>query len=378
MNKSSFTARDTGKIVRTLDGHSAFVPSPLPPRIATTWSLTRALSEADRAVGGLSGIGHMLPDPKILIQPFVRREAVLSSKIEGTQASLTDLVAYESAGTDTRDAREVANYVEALNYGLNRLQELPLSLRFIRETHERLMRGVRGGERSPGEFRTVQNWIGPPGSLMRDATYVPPPVEEMHRALDAFERFLHDSSSLPPLVRIALIHYQFEAIHPFLDGNGRVGRLLVTFMLRLDGVLEQPLLYLSAFFEHHRRDYYRLLLDVSSRGAWGEWIEFFLRGVAEQAGDAGRRTRALLDLREKYRRAVSHARNAGSLNEVIDELFVTPSISVNALAKRFGVSYPAARSSITKLINAGIVTGRKYGRENWYLGEEIIKTIEAP
>jgi Fic family protein len=320
----------------------------------------------------------MLPDPQLLIQPLVRREAVLSSRIEGTQASLADLVAYESAGTDSGDAREVSNYVEALNYGLERLERLPLSLRFIREIHERLMRGVRGGDRTPGEFRRIQNWIGPPAASIGDATYIPPPVAEMHRALDALEKFIHAPSPLPPLVKAALIHYQFEAIHPFLDCNGRVGRLLIAFVLRVDGVLEQPLLYLSGFFERHRREYYRLLLAVSSRGAWIDWISFFLRGVAQEARGAGVRIRALIELREKYRRSMSGARNAGALQAVVDQLFVIPAVSVTSLAKRLDVSYPAAKSSLDKLVQAGIVWPTKQGRETWYFADEIIRTVEAP
>lgn len=368
----------TGRTVRTADGYSAFVPSPLPPRIEIDWNLSRILSDADRAIGALSGSGHMLPDPQLLIQPLVRREAVLSSRIEGTQASLTDLVAYESAGTDAGDALEVSNYVEALNFGLERLERLPLSLRVIREIHEKLMHGVRGGDRAPGEFRRSQNWIGSPGSSIANATYVPPPVADMHRALDALEKFIHAPSPLPPLVKAALIHYQFEAIHPFLDGNGRVGRLLIAFVLRTEGVLEHPLLYLSAFFERHRREYYRLLLSVSSRGTWMDWIAFFLRGVDQQARDAGIRIRALVELRDKFRRSVSVARNAGALHDVVDRLFVLPAISVTSLAKRLGVSYPAAKSSLEKLVQAGIVWPTKQGRETWYFADEIIRTVEAP
>lgn len=368
----------TGRVVRTPEGYSAFVPSPLPPRIEVDWELARILSDADRAVGSLAGSGHLLPDTELLIQPLMRREAVLSSKIEGTQASLADLIAYESAGTDSGDAHEVSNYVEALNYGLDRLERLPISLRFLREIHEKLMQGVRGGDRAPGEFRRSQNWIGPPGSSIASATYVPPPVAEMHRALDALEKFVHSPSMLPPLVKAALIHYQFEAIHPFLDGNGRVGRLLIAFILRTEGVLEQPLLYLSAFFERHRRDYYRLLLAVSNRGEWNEWITFFLRGIAQQARDAGLRIRALIELRDKYRRSVSGARNAGALQDAVDRLFVLPAVSVTSLAKRLNVSYPAAKSSLEKLVQAGIVWPTKQGRETWYFADEIIRTVEAP
>src|SRR5438034_1265981 len=259
-----------GRRVRCAGGYTAFVPDPLPPELHWTPTLVRALSDADRLVGRLAGEGGRLPNPHLLIRPFVRREAVLSSRIEGTQAALGEWLAAEAGAAVERspaDLREVGNYVVALEYGVERLGALPLSLRLVRELHERLMRGVRGGAATPGEFRRSQNWVGPPGSTLADAIYVPPPADELMGCLGAWEKFLHDGS-LPPLVHAALAHSQFEAIHPFLDGNGRVGRLLITLLLVEKGVLPAPLLYLSAYFEATRPEYYARLLAVTENGEW--------------------------------------------------------------------------------------------------------------
>src|SRR2546428_2246765 len=247
-----------GRRLRCRGGDRAYVPEPLPPRFEWSAGLAAALSAADRAVGRLAGEGGHLPNPHLLIRPFVRREAVLSSRIEGTQATLGELLAAEAGaavGRTPADLREVANYVVALEYGVKRLKTLPLSLRLTRELHTKLMTGVRGGHAIPGEFRKTQNWIGPPGCTLENATYVPPPPEVLGECLSAWEKFLHDHS-LPVLVQAALMHIQFEAIHPFLDGNGRVGRLLFTLFLVERDVLPTPLLYLSAFFEATRGDYY--------------------------------------------------------------------------------------------------------------------------
>jgi Fic family protein len=381
MDQSKFTAHDTGRLVRTLDGHVAFVPAPLPPKIDLSFELMRRLSEADHALGTLGGIGRILPNPHLLTQPFLNREAVLSSRIEGTEASATDLALFQAAGSpesNESDVREVSNYATALRYGLKRLDDLPLSLRFLREVHEKLMTGVRGGDRSPGQFRHVQNWIGPPGSRIDNATYVPPPVQEMHAALDQFERYLHDRSPMPVLLRAALVHYHFEAIHPFLDGNGRVGRLLIAFLLHVENVLDQPLLYLSAFFERHRREYYRRLVDVTMKGAWLEWIDFFLQGVTEQANDAVRRTRELLDLSESYRRKIAPARNAGVLSSLIDGLFASPATTIPSVAANFNMSYPAAKKNVQKLVALHILKPRRAGRGSVYVAENLLKIVEAP
>jgi Fic family protein len=280
MQPSDFTDNKSGRVIKTPQGYWAFVPNPLPPKLEINWELAGNISEADRALSELAGVARTLPNPHLFIGPFIRREAVLSSRIEGTQAGLSDLFFFEasqSATPQTPDVHEVANYVNALEYGLARLKDLPISLRLIREMHERLMKEVRGETMTPGEFRRSQNWIGPPGCVLIDATFVPPPVDEMTAALGELEKYLHTPSSLPPLVRSALVHYQFEAIHPFLDGNGRIGRLLLTLLLCTERLLPQPLLYLSAFFERNRQDYYRLLLSVSQAGTWTEWNIFSAR-----------------------------------------------------------------------------------------------------
>ncbi len=341
----------------------------------------RRLSEADRAVGTLAGIGRILPNPHLLTHPFLRREAVLSSRIEGTEASATDLALFEAAGSpssDQSDVREVSNYVVALRYGLKRLDKLPLSLRFLREVHAKLMADVRGSTRAPGEFRQVQNWIGPAGSRIDTATYVPPPVQEMHGALDRFERYLHEPSPMPVLLRAALIHYHFEAIHPFLDGNGRVGRLLIAFLLHVEKVLEQPLLYLSAYFERHRSEYYQGLIEVTTKGAWHEWIDFFLRGVTEQANDGVRRTRELLDLSESYRRRIASARNSGVLSSLVDRLFAVPATTISSVATDLEMSYPAAKKNVQKLVGMHILTPRRSGRGSIYVAEDVLRIVEAP
>jgi Fic family protein len=317
------------------------------------------LSEADRALGELAGLGRLLPNPHLLIRPFVRREAVLSSRIEGTQASLSDLYAYEAGQLalfeTTSDVREVYNYVRALEYGLERLQDLPLSLRLIREMHALLLEGVRGERLTPGEFRRSQNWIGPAGCTLEEAPFVPPPFAEMQEALDAFEKSLHQPLSLPPLVRLGLIHYQFEAIHPFLDGNGRMGRLLITLLLCAWELLPQPLLYLSAYFEAHRQDYYDLLLAVSQKGAWKEWLTFFLLGVKEQARDAVSRSRRLQILREKYRERLQTARAAARLLQVVDFLFAQPVFTVKRVGDTLGVDFSVAQRYVSHLEEEGLV-----------------------
>lgn len=379
MRPSDFTDKKAGRLLRGTGGYWAFVPDPLPPDLSLTWELAGRLSEADRALAELAGLGRNIPNPRLLIGPFVRREAVLSSRIEGTQASLSDLFFFEAGQTPTADVREVANYAEALEHGLSRLKELPVSLRLIRELHAHLMAGVRGEHLTPGEFRRTQNWIGPPGCTLMQATFVPPPVPEMRETLSDLEKYLHAPSKLPPLVRMALTHYQFEAIHPFLDGNGRIGRLLISLLLCHEGLLPEPLLYLSAYFERNRADYYRLLLDVSRRGAWHDWIEFFLRGVEEHSRDALRRAAHLLDLRQAYRRRFEAARASALLLRLIDGLFESPVLSISAAAKQLGVTHRAATLNIGKLVRAGIleeVTGRQ--RYRLYAAREIIRAIEDP
>ena len=383
MRREDFTSQAPGQVVRTLEGHWAFLPDPLPPDIQWTPELVSTLSAADRALGEVAGLGRLLPNPHLLIQPLMRREAVLSSRIEGTQASLDDLYAYEATQLKLfelpSDVREVHNYIQALEYGLERIRDLPLSLRLFRELHARLMEEVRGQEMHPGEFRREANWVGPPGCTAETATYVPPLVAEMHESLHALERYFHQPSGLPPLVRIALIHYQFEAIHPFLDGNGRIGRLLITLLLCDWGLLPQPLLYLSPYFEASRETYYALLLAVSQRGAWEEWLIYCLRGVTAQAQDAISRIRRLGDLRESYRATVQSERTAARLLQALDLLFASPVITVRQVEEEMDVNYPTAQRYVQRLEELGIlreITGQ--ARNRVYRAKDVIKAIETP
>jgi Fic family protein len=380
MELALFRKEKSGKLIKAAAGYWAFVPNTLPPKLEATWDFVNQISEADRRLSELAGAARTLPNPHLLIEPFTRREAVLSSRIEGTVASLSDLMSFEALGVvhpDRPDVLEVANYVNALEYGLNRLSQLPVSVRLLRELHERLMRGTRGEYLTPGEFRRTQNWIGPPGCLLKDATFVPPPVAEMKNALSDLEKYIHGTSELPPLVRMALIHYQFEAIHPFLDGNGRIGRLLITLLLCAEGLLPQPLLYLSAFFERHRAHYYRLLLEVSQQGNWKEWIIFFLRGVSEQSVDALNRANQLQQLSLEYRHTLHQKRSSATLLQIADLLFKNPVFSPNSISKVLNLSYVSAQKNIDKLVEAGIlreVTGRKRGRI--YVAQQVMEILE--
>ena len=381
MLAENFTVNSPGQLVKTAQGYLAFVPAPLPPVLVLSWELVSRLSAAERAISQLAGVGRILPNPHSLIGSFVRREAVLSSRIEGTRASLSDLFFFEAEGERNQaqsDVQEVASYVKAMDYGLARLSDFPISLRLIREIHERLMAGARGEHLTPGEFRRSQNWIGPPGCTLMDATFVPPPVEEMHRALSEFEKYMHADSELPLLIRLALIHYQFEAIHPFLDGNGRIGRLLLTLLLCHHEVLPQPLLYLSAFFERNREEYYRLLLGVSQRGLWNDWVRYFLLGIEQQSLDAVKRAERLLDLHQRYRNEMQSARSSALLLRLIDELFAHPVTTVAVAAEALKVTPRAARQNIEKLIAAGILKEAS-GRQRYqiFIATEIVKVLEA-
>lgn len=375
MNPEEFHDPSAGTIVQALGGYAAFVPAPLPPELVYDTGLVLQLSRSDAALSELSGLGRQIPNPHLLISPYMRREAVLSSRIEGTRASLSDLLLDEiEDGASPADVQEVRNYVEALEYGLGRLKELPLSLRLVRELHERLMRGVRGERATPGEFRRSQNWIGPAGSSPATAPYVPPPPEYLLGCLSDWELFLHDRQRFPELIQCALMHEQFEAIHPFLDGNGRVGRLLITLFLIERGRLSQPLLYLSAFIEAHRQEYYDALQRVRTDGDWAGWLRFFLTGVEETAREAFGQARRLTDLYDRLRRALRQKPNAMAL---LDELFVNPYITVSRAARLLNVSNPTARTAVARLQEDGLleeITGRSWGR--LYLARPILEAIE--
>ena len=380
MDGSRQKCRPHGRTVRGTGGYRAYVPAPLPPTIAWDAELVGVLSRADHAVGRLAGESRRVPNPHLVISPFVHREAVHSSRIEGTRTTLEELLAAGSGVLDVSnpaDLREVGNYVAALEYGLERLNSLPLSLRLIREIHERLMRGVRGDIATPGEFRRSQNWIGPPGCGLNNATYVPPPVDELMGCLDALERFLHDET-LPPLVHAALAHSQFEAVHPFLDGNGRVGRLLITLLLVERDVLPSPLLYLSAWFEATREEYYAHLLAVTQEGAWEPWLVYFLEGVCAQAEDALARIQDIDDLYERWRETLAGVRS--SRPEQVLRLFVgNPFRTVGGVAKELDVAYTTARRAIDRLEEAGIVSLVGAARRNRvYCARAMLEVLEAP
>lgn len=352
-----------GEIVR------AFVPPPLPPAPPIdVLALLDRLSLAERALGRLDGITMLLPRQELFLYMYMRKEAVLSSQIEGTQSTLNDLLRFETeaqAGQPIDDIREVSNYVDAMMYGLERLEVLPLSLRLVREMHERLLQSGRGGTKSPGEFRRSQNWIG--GTRPGNALFVPPPTTELDASLDALERFMHeDESRLPALIKAGLLHVQFETIHPFLDGNGRIGRLLVTLYLCVQGVLRKPLLYLSLYLKTHRADYYRLLQEVREHGAWEAWLDFFLTGVADTANQAFDAATRIVELFKTDReRITAKSERAGSALRIHDLFQQNPYQTSNLLVDRTGLSAPTVNAALADLERLGIVeevTGRRRGR----------------
>lgn len=386
MRPDQFNQYSAGRCQKTLEGYYAFHPSPLPPVFDLDWGLMRLLSEADQAMGELSGAGQLLPNPHLLIRPYLRREAILSSRIEDTHADMGQLAFFEEESDSeepaTPDVREVANYVRALEQGLARVRELPISSRLIKELHAILLQEVRGGEstKTPGEFRRSQNWIGPKGCTLNEATFVPPPPHDLNQYLGEWEHYIHGDSPEPALVKAALIHYQFEAIHPFLDGNGRIGRLLITLFLCEQNCLSQPLLYLSGYFDETRDDYYRLLLDVSQKGAWREWVEYFLRGVRLQAQRATQDTKNILKHYESCRAQLTDGKRVpGEAARVLDQVFANPFLSIARYANRLGIAYPSAQRGVDFWIEKGLLreaTGQQ--RYRVYVADEILNMMSGP
>lgn len=382
MKITDFSENAPGKAVKTLDGYTAYIPNPLPPQLEWSNKLLSALSSAERSIARLEEIGCAFPIPHIVVRPFVRKEAVLSSQIEGTRTTFEELLTYEATQLslfgDVEDRREVQKCVHALDYGMQHLDTLPISMRLIREIHSVLMQGVRGGVMTPGEVRKSQNWIGRPGANLDKARYVPPPVDEMHTCLSDLEQFIHQDSDLPPLIRIGLIHYQFEAIHPFLDGNGRIGRLLIILLLIVWQLLSQPLLYLSLFIESNRTEYYDRLLAVTQKGAWEAWLLFFLDGVHEQAEDAAIRIQALQSLRLEYQALFSKDRSKQKLAAMVDYFISTPISSITQAQEVIDLGgFATIQRYITKLEALGIVqeiTGK--ARNRIYRANEILRILE--
>jgi cell filamentation protein, protein adenylyltransferase len=382
MDPAGFTSLRAGRVVAVGRGDArffAFEPKPTPREIELDAELVLVLSEADQELGRLAGLGELLPNPHLLIRPYLRREAVSSTRIEGTQSTLGDVFSAEAQLKllpENPDLREVLNYVRALELGLVRLRSLPLSNRLLREMHAELMRGVRGQERTPGDFRRSPNWIG--GRGPSDAVFVPPDPDRMIVALDDFERYLHEDVPLPLLVRCALIHYQFETIHPFLDGNGRLGRLLIVFYLVERGVLRQPLLYLSSYFEGHREEYVRSLQSVREEGAYEEWIKFFLRAVASQARLATETSEALIRLGRGFRDRLRSIRARGQAIDAAEALIGNPFVSAPSLARDLGLTRQGAQYVIDTLQRAEIVVPSPgETRPMLYLAREVLTLLES-
>lgn len=359
-NKNMHPGR-AGTYASQIGGYKAFVPRPLPPdpSIKIDNEMIQLLSMADMALGRLDGTSAILPNVDLFVAMYVNKEAVLSSQIEGTQASLIDVLAFEADAAfpeNPQDVEEVINYIDALNYGLERLNTLPVSLRLIREIHGRLLQGVRGANRHPGEFRTSQNWIGHLGGTIGTARFVPPAPNDMHEALSDLEKFIHEETTLPVLLKVGLVHAQFETIHPFLDGNGRMGRLLITFILCCEGILSKPLLYLSHYFKMHRLEYYEHLQRVRDEGDWESWLKFFLQGVSEVAQEATTTARNIVELREKHRSIVASGLNStSSAYRLLEYLYRRPIITVSGITQVVNLNYANANRLVTRFQELGIL-----------------------
>jgi Fic family protein len=388
-------ASRAGSYVSQIGGYRAFVPKSLPPDppLQIDREMIQLLAQANMALGRLDGTSAILPNVDLFVAMYVNKEAVLSSQIEGTQASLIDVLAFEADAAfpeNPQDVEEVINYISALNYGLERLNSLPLSLRLIREIHGFLMQGVRGSDRHPGEFRASQNWIGHLGGTIGTARFVPPAPGDMHKALSDLEKFIHEETTLPVLLKVGLVHAQFETIHPFLDGNGRMGRLLITFILCCEGVLRKPLLYLSHYFKKHRLEYYEHLQRVRDEGDWESWLKFFLRGVSEVAQEATTTARNIVELREKYRGmiAIRFPRSAGSAYQLLEYIYRRPIVTVNGIAQITNLSYQNASKLVTKFQELGILRqmdthqrNRRFAYVDYlrlFADEEILKNEPEP
>jgi Fic family protein len=379
VNPAVFTDASPGRLAPTFGGVVAFVPEPVPRTLDLDLATIRLIERAQHRIGALGGATRRLVNPYLLAAPLLRQEAILSSRIEGTITTPEQLALLElGAPPREEDTREVGNFVRATQHALDALATTPVTLRLIRDTHRILMTGVRGDRERPGELRDAQNFIGTSLDI-REARFVPPPHTELPRLLGDLERFLNEEEpELPLLVRIALAHYQFEAIHPFRDGNGRIGRLLIVLLLVREGALPAPLLPISSYLERHRERYMNLLFAVSARGAWLEWIRFFLEAVAESAERAAEQVEGLLELRGRWHARFQAARSSALLLKLVDALFQTPGVTIAQAAALLGVTPAAATANVAKLVEAGIlreITGRK--RDRIFLAREILTFMSA-
>ena len=369
-----------GRLVATEQHHNAFVPDPLPRHMPLSTSLVSQIDKATLSIGTLAGVGETIPNPNLLILPFLRKEAVLSSKIEGTQASLSDVFIFEASEGrwPSPDSREVINYVDALNHGIRRLDELPLCTRLSNELHQVLMQGVRGEDKRPGELREIQNWIRSKGTNIGDARYIPPPPDYLPDLMADWEAFVNEELEMPRLMQCALIHYQFEAIHPYVDGNGRIGRLLITLFLHARNVLPKPLLYLSAYFERNRDAYIDHLLKVSLSGDWEPWLEFFMQGVVEQAEDALERSRRFRQLHEQYRELLQEKKESANALQLLDALFINPYMTAPRAVEVLGITHAGAQGVINRLEAIGLLREIPGRWPHLYVAHDLLETLESP
>ncbi|AFV02845.1 MULTISPECIES: Fic family protein [unclassified Dehalobacter] len=368
-----------GQYIYQSSGYSAYIPNPLPPNhpIEYNTELINLLSSADRKLGRLDGITQTLPNPDLFVAMYVKKEAVLSSQIEGTQASLIDVLDEEDNIEKEKSVEEVVNYIASMNYGLERLHSLPICLRLITEIHEILLKNVRGSERNPGEFRCSQNWIGPAGCSLSTATFIPPTPEAMIDSMNNLEIFIHEKDEIPPLIKIGLIHAQFETIHPFLDGNGRMGRLLITFWLCQQKILGKPLLYLSYYFKRNRIEYYDRLMDIRLKGDWENWLVFFLKGIAEVSDEAIDTAKKILSLKEKYTYLINRTiKNASNGIKLLDKLFEHPMITISKVADLLDTSYPTANNLVNQFCRLGILDNPSQQRNKKFNFREYIDILQ--
>lgn len=372
-----------GVPVHQKGGYQAYVPKPLPPDPPVQFDdeLQELLSEADRALARLDGMTSVLPNADLFVAMYVKKEALLSAQIEGTQASLQGVLEFEAdmvPGDDINEVKEVINYIRAMNDGLARSGRELFSTEILLEIHRILLKGTRGGKKEPGKIRSVQNWIGPPGSTIHSAVFIPPPPEQVVALLQDLERFILASDRIPPLIKIGLVHAQFETIHPFIDGNGRMGRLIITFYLCRKGILARPLLYLSTYLKQHREEYYRLLQEIRFEGDWESWLKFFLKGIIGVSGEALAAAREIISLKENLIDSLVH-NNVGGLNAVrlLDLLFAKPVITVGDISSGLGISHQPAYDLVNRFEKLGIlreITGKK--RYKKYLFSEYLRIIE--